>query len=114
MNKCAIKTTFCYNQQLISDENRNEIMRMNNVNCNKSTNKCHYTLLSITSITRKTMKHQFFYQEVETLQRINKEHRLIYLFEDDEIQIPKCRFHHDKKVMRMQIFSLNEAIADKS
>ncbi|TDX83297.1 Txe/YoeB family addiction module toxin [Epilithonimonas xixisoli] len=27
--------------------------------------------------------------------RIDDEHRLIYKYEDDEIQIAKCRFHYD-------------------
>ena len=27
--------------------------------------------------------------------RIDEEHRLIYRFVDDEIQIAKCRFHYD-------------------
>ena len=27
--------------------------------------------------------------------RIDNEHRLIYKYEDDEIQIAKCRFHYD-------------------
>ncbi len=27
--------------------------------------------------------------------RIDNEHRLIYRFKDDEIQIVKCRFHYD-------------------
>ena len=27
--------------------------------------------------------------------RIDEEHRLIYRVADDEIQIAKCRFHHD-------------------
>jgi toxin YoeB len=27
--------------------------------------------------------------------RINEEHRLVYQYKEDEIQIAKCRFHYD-------------------
>ena len=41
--------------------------------------------------------------------RIDEEHRLIYRIVDDEIQIVKCRFHYDQKIIKLHLSSIREA-----